>query len=131
MHLAGLAGLGHPYLLVIMNVNQGQITKQPPRAVSRQMKQRGDLRAGSLGSIAESGKAGFSRVTHCRYGHQLLKGTENLVCSVCGYLERRTDIPPAAPLPPGKMGPNWKWPYLPSVEESRQRGATFPGMKKI
>ena len=113
------------------NPNQGQITKQPPRAVSKQMKQRGDLRAGSLGSIAESGTAGFARVTHCRYGHKFLVGTENRVCSTCGYLERRTDIPPAAPLPPGKMGPNWQWPYLPSVEESRQRGATFPGMKKL
>jgi hypothetical protein len=114
------------------NPNQGQFTKQPPRAVSKQMKQRGDLRADSLGSISESGTAGFSRVTHCRYGHKFLVGTENLVCSTCGYLERRTDIPPFVPLPPRKEKVMLaKWEYVPSVEESRRWGATFPGMKKL
>jgi hypothetical protein len=116
------------------NKNQGQITKQPPRAVSKQMKQRGDLRAGSLGSIAESGTAGFARVTHCRYGHKFLVGAENLVCSTCGYLERRTDIPPFVPPLPARNGKKVvlaKWEYVPSVEESRRWGATFPGMKKL
>ena len=124
------------------NPNQGQITKQPPRAVSRQMKQRGDLRAGTLGSISESGTAGFARATHCRYGHKFLVGTENRVCSTCGYLERRTDIPPLPPVRPlkrwqqdkgGNSPPpvSWSFPYLPTVEESQRRGATFPGMKKI
>lgn len=70
-----------------MNLNQGQITKRPVRAITRLMKVNGSMRAESLGSVVESGTAGFRRKTACRFTHSFLQGTDGRVCSICGFYE--------------------------------------------
>ena len=99
-------------------LNQAQLAKRPPRAATRLMKSRGDLRAGSLGDIAQSGTAGFARVKHCRDGHKFLVGAEILVCSKCGYSEPRTDIPQPAQTPRKKLTlADLAWENLPAAEK--------------
>ena len=82
----------------IPNINQGQITKRPPR-LNRKRFARGDLSANSLGSIQPQKKP----PAYCRNGHfqclprkhhehTWLFGTDNAVCSLCGYTVPKAQI---------------------------------------
>lgn len=75
------------------------LTKRQPLAITRLMKYSGELKALSLDDIRRDKKDGkFDTLPQDCHEHAWISGTDNIVCTKCGWTERKPTVGPAKPI---------------------------------